>query len=314
MANFINSKINNQVMMKKLSFIIFTLTVLSLVSFDLNAQIRTPAASPTATFSQEVGLTKVEIVYSRPSVKERTIFAADGLVPFGKMWRTGANQATKISFSDDVKVGGKDLKKGTYAILTIPTATEWTVNFYPHESGSWSSYVEKSPAVSLQAKAESMPFSVETFTITLNNQKSNSADLLIYWEKSIVGVSIEAEVDSKVTKNIEAVLGGPSQNDYYQAASYYHDAGKDLKQALEWVKMANAENPKFWQVRREALILADMGQYAAAIKAAEQSKSLAMKAENSDYVSMNEKSIAEWSKKTGDNKAKSLKSKAESKS
>ena len=301
-------------MMKKLSFIIFTLTVLSLVSFDLNAQIRTPQASPTATFSQQVGLTDVEIVYSRPSVKERTIFAADGLVPFGKMWRTGANAATKITFGDDVKLAGKDLKKGAYAIVTIPTATEWTVNFYPYESGSWSSYTEKEPALSLTTKVESLPFSVESFTITLNNLKSNSADLLMYWEKTIVSISIEAEVDTKVMNDIKLTLGGPTQNDYYQAASYFHDNGKDLKQALEWIKMANAEDPKFWQVRREALILADMGNFPAAIQAAEQSKALATKAGNEDYVRMNDKSIAEWTQKKMDNKMENPKKKSDSKS
>ena len=301
-------------MMKKLSFIIFTLTVLSLVSFDLNAQIRTPQASPTATFSQQVGLTDVEIVYSRPSVKERTIFAADGLVPFGKMWRTGANAATKITFGDDVKLAGKDLKKGAYAIVTIPTATEWTVNFYPYESGSWSSYTEKEPALSLTTKVESLPFSVESFTITLNNLKSNSADLLMYWEKTIVSISIEAEVDTKVMNDIKLTLGGPTQNDYYQAASYFHDNGKDLKQALEWIKMANAEDPIFWQVRREALILADMGNFPAAIQAAEQSKALATKAGNEDYVRMNDKSIAEWTQKKMDNKMENPKKKSDSKS
>jgi tetratricopeptide (TPR) repeat protein len=109
-------------------------------------------------------------------------------------------------------------------------------------------------------------------------------------------------------------MAGPSQNDYYQAASYYHDNGKDLKQALEWIKMANAENPRFWQVRREALILADMGNYPAAIQAAEKSKSLAKEANNDDYVRMNEKSIAEWTQKKPNNKAKSPKTKSDSKS
>lgn len=287
-------------MMKKLSFIIITLAVLSFVSIDLNAQIRTPAPSPTATFSQQVGLTDVEIVYSRPSIKGRTIFAADGLVPYGKIWRTGANQASKITFSEAVKVGGKDLKAGTYAILTIPTATSWTVNFYTHESGNWSSYVDKTPAASLQTKVQDLPFSIESFTITLNDMTSNSANLLIYWDTKIVSVSIETEVDKKVMENIASVMGGPTQNQYYQAASYYHDAGKDLKQALTWIQKANAENPKFWQVRREALILADMGNVDGAIAAAKKSKELATAAGNDDYVRMNDKSIAEWmGKKSG---------------
>ena len=286
-------------MLKKLSFIILALAAVSFISIDANAQIRTPAPSPTATFSQQVGLTDVEIVYSRPSMKGRTIFAADGLVPFGKLWRTGANAVSKITFGEDVKVGGKDVKGGSYAILTIPTATSWTVNLYSYESGNWGTYRDKEPTMSFQTKVQELPMTVESFTIGLNNLTSNSADLMIYWEKTMVSISIEAEVDSKVTQNIERVMSGPSQNDYYQAASYYHEAKKDLNQALTWIQKANSEDPKFWQVRREALILADMGKYADAIAAAKKSSELATAAGNADYVRMNEKSVKEWMGKKG---------------
>lgn len=299
LPNFLNSKIFNQIMMKKLSFIIIALAALSFFAVDLNAQIRTPAPSPTATLSQQVGLTDVEIVYSRPSMKGRTIFAANGLVPFGKMWRTGANRATKITFSDDVKLGGKELKGGSYAILTIPTAASWTVNLYTYESGNWGSYREKTPALSLSAKVQALPMTVESFTIGLNDLKATSANLMMSWEKTMVAVSIETNTDKKAMESIANAMAGPSQNDYYQAASYYHDNKKDLKQALTWIQKANAEDPKFWQVRREALILADMGKYTEAIAAAKKSKDLATKAENEDYIRMNEKSIAEWTGKAG---------------
>ena len=283
--------------MKKLFIQLFTLAVLSMLGTTSYGQIRTPAPSPSSTIEQTVGLTDITINYSRPSAKGRTIFAKDGLVPFGKMWRTGANAATKISFSDDVNVGGKDLKGGDYAVLTIPAAESWTVNFYSYEGGNWGSYTEKEPAASVTANVDALPFSVETFTIGTNNLTSSSADLMFYWEKTLASVPVKVAVDERVMADIKRVMAGPSQNDYYAAASYLHDSGKDLDKALEYIQKANSgENPRFWQVRREALILADMGMKDKAVKAAMKSMKLAEEAGNEDYVRMNKKSIEEWKK------------------
>ena len=127
--------------MKKL--LSLTLLVCTLCTTQMIGQIRTPSASPSSTLTQTVGLSEVTVVYSRPSKKGRTIFGADGLVPTGKVWRTGANQATKITISDDMTVEGSALKAGSYAILTIPGSSKWAVHFYEHESGNWSSYVGK---------------------------------------------------------------------------------------------------------------------------------------------------------------------------
>lgn len=264
----------------------------------LTAQISTPAASPSAKLEQRVGLTDIKVDYSRPSAKGRAIFGDDALVSYGNFWRTGANSATKISFSDEVTVEGQPLKKGDYAILTKPGKTSWMVNFYKYDQGNWSSYIEKAPDASLTVMPKMNGVNVETFTIDINNIESNKAVLQLLWDKTIVPIKIGVEYDKTVMSNIEKVMAGPSTNDYYAAASYYHDSGKDLEQALEWIKKANVgDNPKFWQVRREALILADLGRYKEAIAAATLSKDLATKADNQEYVKMNEKSIMDWSKK-----------------
>ena len=262
------------------------------------AQIETPAPSPAAKVEQVVGLTTVTVEYSRPSMKDRTIFAEDGLVPFGKIWRTGANAATKITFSDDVTINGAQLKAGSYAILTTPNADKWTVNFYTFDSRGFGPYVEKTPDASVTAKAQTMEsLSLESFTISFHDLTNNSATLNFGWENTWVSLDLGVEVDERVLNSIDAVMSGPSNNDYFAAASYYHTSGKDLNQALEWINMATSgDSPRFWQVRRKALILKDMGKTSEAIEAAKMSMKLAEEAGNEDYVRMNEKSIAEWEK------------------
>lgn len=284
--------------MKKNIFNILTLALCFSISGILNAQISTPAASTSCKTEQTVGLTDITIDYSRPSMKDRTIFAEDGLVPFGKLWRLGANAATKISFSDDVKIEGMELKSGDYAVLATPGAENWDFHFHTYDSGSWSSYIEKTPALTVSVKPVSLPVSMETMLITFGQIKSNSAVMQLVWEKTLVPVNIEVEVDDVVMAQIEKVMAGPSANDYYAAASYYHDNGKDLNQALEWVQEATSgDSPRFWQVRREALILADLGKHEDAIAKAKHSLELAKEAGNDEYVKMNEASIKAWSMK-----------------
>lgn len=281
--------------MKKLFLSFFVFACLATQAFG---QIRTPQPSPTSEFKQTVGLTEIAVVYSRPSMKGRTIFAADGLVPFGDIWRFGANSATKISFSDDVKVGGKALKGGDYAILTKPGAKSWEIMFYPYEAGDFGTYVEKTPAATVAVEVAELPFAVESFSMVLSDLTTNTANLTAFWEKTLINIPIETEVEKKVMADIDRIMAGPSANDYVAAATYYHESGKDLDKALMWIQKATkVEKPAFWQVRREALILADMGKTKEAIEAAKQSKELAEAAGNQDYVRMNEKSIKEWTAK-----------------
>ena len=167
--------------------------------------------------------------------------------------------------------------------------------FFPYESGSWSSYLEKEAAATISAKPQTWDTNVESMTFHIGNLEMSSADITLFWEKTAVSLPLEVNTDEQVMASINRVMGGPSQGDYYAAASYYHEAGKDLEQALLWVEKATSgDNPRFWQVRRKALILADLGRTKDAIKAAEESMNLAAEAGNDDFVRMNKQSIEEW--------------------
>jgi len=277
------------------------LSICFIASFAMlaQAQIKTPAASPFCKMTQEVGLAEITIEYSRPSVKDRDIFSAEGLVPYGKLWRTGANAATKITVSEDIKLGGKEVAKGSYAMLSKPTSSTWTFHLYPYESGSWSSYAEQTPAVVFDVASAQMPMSVESMMIIIDDLRDAGATLNILWDKTFVSIPIEAEVDSKVEDAIAATMGGPSRGEYYTAATYYFNQGKDMNKALEWIKKANEKEPKFWQLRRESQILANLGRYPEAITAAEKSMKMAEEAGNDEYVKFNKTAIAEWAKMKG---------------
>jgi len=293
-------KIKNFNSMKKVQLLL----VFALFMFSQSfAQIKTPAPSPTAKVSQMVGLTEVNLEYSRPSMKDRAIFGKGekSLVQYGKMWRTGPNRVTKITFSTDVSVGGSDVKKGTYAILTVPGKKEWTVNFYEHKSTSWSSYKEAEPAASFKVKSNKSPMSIETFTMMFGDMGRGTAKLHIMWEKTMVSIPMDTKVDAMVMKNAEKVLAGPTVADYYNLGSYMYDSGKtgkELEKALSYVQKATSvDKPRFWQVRKESLILAKLGKYKKAVKAAKKSLALAEEAKNADYVKMNKNSIKEWEAK-----------------
>lgn len=281
--------------MKKLILPVFVMFMTALSIHTLEAQIRTPQPSPAAEVKQTVGLTEVTIVYSRPSAKGRVVFG--DLVPMGQLWRTGANAATKLTFSDNVKLGGQELKKGSYAIITAPGAEMWKVMLHVYDGSNWTAYTEKEPAVSFSVKSDKTAEFTETFTIAVNDVTSTSANIDIRWENTKVSLPLMVEFDATVMENIKRVMSGPSAGDMAAAANYYHDNGKDLNQALEWIQKANASTPRYWTLRREAMILADLGRYEEAVKTAE--KSLAMASEGGDdaYVKMNKKSIEEWTPK-----------------
>lgn len=283
--------------MNKLSTLLFGMLLLA--GTQIRAQLQTPAPSPSCKMTQTVGLTDVTVEYSRPSVKGRDIFSKDGLVPFGQMWRTGANKNTMVTFSDDVKVGGTEVKKGTYAIFTKPDASEWTVYLYT-DTENWGvpeKWDDEKVAAKVMVKPKKMDISVESFLVNIGNLRTNSAELELIWDHTLVEVPIEVDVDSKVMGQFEKMLAGPTGSDYYRMASYYHETGKEAYKALEYVDKAIADNPKFWMVRKKSEILADMGRYDEAIESAKKSLKMAQDAGNMDYVRINEKNIAEWSKK-----------------
>jgi hypothetical protein len=278
--------------MKKL----ILLVCVGLFSLGANAQIETPAPSPFQKIEQKVGLTDVTLEYSRPSVKGRKVFG--GLVPFGEVWRLGANANTKITFSDDVKVGKSDLKAGSYAIYAKPSASSWEIIFYSDATnwGTPGEWDENKVAAKLTSTPYPMPMSVETLTMTFDDLKNDSAKIGIIWDNVYVAVPFKVNTDAQVSASIDNVMNGPSANDYYAAAVYYLEAGKDINKSKMWIDKAIElrEKPAFWFHRQQSLIYAKSGDKKGAVKAAQTSLSLAKEAGNNDYVNLNTKSLKEW--------------------
>lgn len=269
---------------------------LFLVGAFANAQVTTPDASPLSKIEQTVGLTDVTIEYSRPSMKGRTIFG--NLVPYDKLWRTGANARTKITFSDDVQVHGKDLSKGTYALFTIPNKNEWELIFYTEYQGSGAPRELDESKVALKFKVKPLVTTKakESFTIELGSLSNSGATLFLQWEKVSVPVNFTVPTDTTVMASINSAMAGPSASDYYQSAIYYLNEGKDITKAKTWIDkaMEGIDNPAFWQLRNQSLIYAKSGDKKGAIEAAKKSLAAAQKAGNDDYVKMNQDSLKEW--------------------
>ena len=257
-----------------------------------------PAPSPAATLKQRVGLTDVEIIYSRPGVKGRKIFGA--LEPHGVVWRTGANNPTKITFSTPVKFGGTEVPAGTYGLYSIPGEKEWTVILNKIGEKDWGAYAYKAENDVARAKAQAvaLPQAVETFTIDINDIKTESATLNLIWEKTRVPVKLEFDVVTKLRPQIEAVMAGNAEKKpYFQAAMFTFENGGDLKKALEWMEAGLKEQPEaFYMVYRKGLILAKMGDKAGARAAALASKEAAAKDKRpslrDEYIRLNDLLLA----------------------
>ncbi|MFV5695296.1 DUF2911 domain-containing protein [Flavobacterium sp. LB3P122] len=270
-----------------------------IANFTIEAQVKTPQSSPKATVIQAVGLTDVEINYSRPSARGRAVFG--NLVPFGKVWRTGANENTTISFSDDVVIDGKILKKGKYALYTVPKIESWDVLFYSTTDnwGNPAEWNEANVALKVTVKPETLSKNVETFTIGISGLDNNFAFLEMYWENSYAAVKFEVPTEKKATANIEKALAGPTAGDYFSAAQFLFQSNGDNNKALVYVNKAldmNTEKP-FWYNRLKSLIQAKLGDKKGAIETAKLSLAAAEIAKNQDYIKMNKDSIEEWSKK-----------------
>jgi len=268
-------------------------------ALSATAQISTPQPSPAATVKQTVGLTEIEINYSRPSKNDRVIFG--DLVPMDEMWRTGANKNTILS-TDKMMLFGKDtLQPGSYAIFTKPMKSGWEVYFYTDTEnwGTPEAWDAAKVAVKTMATVKTMADVTESFTISVENLSGTGANLVFSWDKTKAVVAFKVATETQVMSSIEKTMAGPSANDYYKAAEYYLNEKKDMKQALEWVNKAIAmqEKAPFWMLRRKSLIQAELGDYKGAIETAKLSLEGAKAANYDNYIKMNEASIAEWSKK-----------------
>lgn len=259
------------------------------------AQIQTPAPSPLQKIEQKVGLTDITVEYSRPSMKGRKIFG--GLENYNEIWRTGANGNTTVSFSDNVMIGGKEVKAGKYALYTKPGIQNWDVYFYSKNDnwGEPEKWDESLVVASVNVLVNSLPMDIETFTISFDNLKNDSAELGLMWENTYVAIPIQVATDEMVSASINRVMNGPGANDYYSAAVYYLESGKDINKAKEWIdKAVEMRSDAFWYYRQQSLIYAKSGDKKGAIKAAQKSLELAQKAGNNDYVALNTKSLKEW--------------------
>lgn len=278
-------------------FIAFSLLLVT----GISAQVRTPAASPNSVVKQTVGLTEVELDYNRPSMRGRAVFG--DLVPFGRLWRTGANKNSMVTFGDDVVIDGKTLPKGKYAIFVTPRADNWEVNFYT-DTENWGvpeKWDDAKVALKVNVKPENLSRVQETFTIGINNITNDSAHLEISWERTVVAIRFEVPTKKLAMASIERALAGPGASDFYASAQYFYSANENTAKALEYInkacEMTAERGTPFWYTRLKSLIQFRAGDKKGAIETAKESLAASEKAGNLDYVKMNKDSIAEWSKK-----------------
>jgi len=277
-------------------------TILSLgiaaLSLAAQAQIKLPAPSQGATVSQKIGLTEVTVEYSRPAVKGRTVFG--DLVPYGELWRTGANASTKINFAHDVTIEGSLIPAGKYSFFTIPTEDSWKIIFNSnHDMSGTAGYDSKLDVLVLAKRPSKGEVFTESLSFSFENIKDNSGTLVLAWEKIRLELTISQDVDSIIMSQIkEQLINSKTEAEagtYYSAAMYYKDKGLDLNQALVWMNKACDKRPEaFWYTHRKAELLFSMGKKKEALEAAE--KSLATAKANADgdygYIKMNEELMA----------------------
>ena len=255
-----------------------------------------PQASPSASVKEKVGVTDVSIDYSRPSMRDRKIFG--GLVPYGSVWRTGANAATKITFSTDVKVGGAAVPAGSYALFTIPGENEWTVILSKVVDDQWGSYAynQKDDQARIKVKAVAVVEPQETMSISLQDLGGGKANLVVAWDKTRVPVQIDTELVAKLKPQIEAAMAGSGEKPYFAAAMFYYENDLDMAKAKEWIEAAAKKQPDaVWIVYREGLILKKAGDKEGAMAAATKARELASKAEGeikAEYTRLSESLIA----------------------
>ncbi|MBC8984734.1 DUF2911 domain-containing protein [Pedobacter sp. N36a] len=276
-----------------------TLMILALavsLNTELQAQgIKIPQASSAQTITQSFGLGKINVSYSRPNTKGRKVFG--GMEPFDKVWRTGANSATSITFSDPVKIGGQELAAGTYGLFTIPGKDEWTVIFNK-DSKQWGAYEYKEAEDVLRIKVKPIKLKekVETFTIQFANVYPTTAQLQLSWENTGLNIDLSTEIDAQVMASIDEAMKG-EKKPYFAAAQYYFENGKDLNKALEWINAAEAADQKAPWVRLwKGRIQLKKGDKAGAIASAEAGIKLATEAKVDEYVRLNSALLAEAKK------------------
>jgi hypothetical protein len=277
--------------MKKIS-ILFTALFCTLFVLNSEAQLLMPQTSSSQSLIQEFGLGKVSVKYSRPNIKGRSI--TGDLAPVGEIWRTGANDATVISFTDAVTLEGNNVAAGEYALFSIPGKDEWTV-ILNKETKQWGSYNYKQSEDVLRFKVKTavLKDKVETFTINFSDVTTSTAKLDLLWGSTRVSINMTTDVDSKVMASIDEAMKG-EKKPHYPAAVYYFENGKDLNKALEWISIAESADQKApWFKYQKARIQLKMGDKAGAAKTAKAGVEAARAMNNAEYIRLNGKILAD---------------------
>lgn len=258
---------------------------LSLAAFSAQAQIQTPQASPAATVSQSIGLGKATVEYSRPSLKGRKMFG--GQVPYGKVWRTGANKVTNLILSEEMQINGQKVPAGTYGLFTIPTATDWTI-ILSKDANVWGAYTYKpeNDLLRFSVKSQKLAKAQEHFTIEFTDFTPNEASVAISWENALVKFPIKNDVDAKIMAEIDQKMSAAeiSPATYSAAANYYYDTNRDLNKAYEWASKVVEKDQKFWTYYLRGKIAAKIGQCDVAVADATKGLALAKEAGDDAYV------------------------------
>ncbi|MGC4104232.1 DUF2911 domain-containing protein [Ferruginibacter sp.] len=269
--------------MKKL-LLLFTMAC-CIVS--VSAQVKMPPPSPTQTIKQDFGLGSIELTYSRPNANGRKIYGT--LVPYNKLWRTGANAATRIVFTDAVELAGKKIDSGTYALYTIPGLDTWEI-ILNKGINNWGieGYKETDDVLRIRVQPAKTKNSVETFTFQFVNIKPQSCELQIVWAKTIVTIPVSSNIKERIKAQIDAAML-TDKKPYWQAAQFYKEYDGNLNKALDnCTKAIEATNKPYWMWLYKAKIQKEMGDKAGAKISAQKSLELSREAKNDDYVKMNE--------------------------
>lgn len=275
--------------MKKIILSIATVAALILTTQQSEAQVKLPPASSTQTITQGLGIKNVKLTYQRPNIKGRVVFGE--LVPFGQVWRTGANNIPSITFEEDVTIEGNKVPAGTYGIFSIPNKDQWTI-ILSKNSAQWGAYQYKQEEDFLRFNVNptSLQDKVESFTMNFEDITDKSAKLTLAWDKTKVGFTIVTDQTKEIMASIEQAMQG-DKKPYFQAAQYYFNNNLDIKKAVEWVNAADQGNSaphiKYWK----SLILNKAGDKAGAKKAAQEGIEIATKTNNPEYIKLNTQAL-----------------------
>ncbi len=271
----------------------------------VNAQLNHPKASPFTKIEQEVGLSKITVKYSRPAVRGRTIFG--DLVPYGRIWRVGANASTKITVDTDVTILGNNLPKGTYALYAFPKETSWEVVFHgntEHWGDGRKAYSPEEDIFRVTIIPQKIEHFQENFLITFDAITHNEATMQWIWENTKIAIPITVPTDDLMLREINTALkNNPTAQTYYEAARYFQEQGIEPKKALGYLNKAiTLGGDTYYFHRVKSLVEADMQDYHSAIKSAQHSLELAQKQGKDEFVRMNAKNINHWTKELQESK------------